>query len=315
MENVIDARVTSLGDGARRSRLAPEATVTDAELELAILRRHIQQHNQARSTAPDDKCARELDMRHVLKEIGATSEAELDQEAEAWLARLAPPRIGNQAGPLKRCSRGSLRETSHRFHSRAFIDAGYAKAAPAWERVQELEEVVSRSETASAGPELEQKFRIVRAWSQAPRDFEDWLGAGIGMGTVLFLDIDHFKQLNTTHTNVTVDERILAPFQVLLVSHCKEIGEVYRHGGEEFVIVLPNHDKAKGAAVAEELRRRIAEKDFVLNTGSERITVSIGVASWPEDGPEILKLTTAANAAQITAKANGRNNVVVHQEP
>jgi diguanylate cyclase (GGDEF)-like protein len=314
MEDLIDSRVASLVTSARQSRRPPEDRMTDAEIELAILRHHIHQHNKANATSPDDKCARELDMRDVLKEIGATSGAELEQEAQAWLARLAPPRRGSLRGPLKRCSHASVRESTHRFHSRAFIDAGYQKAAPAWDRVQELERVLLRSETASSRSELEQKFGIVRAWPQAKRDFEQWREAGVERGTILFLDIDHFKRLNTTHTNVTVDEKILAPFQVCLVSHSKDIGEVYRHGGEEFVIVLPNQDKANGTRVAEELRSIIAATDFFLDAGAERITVSIGVASWPEDGSEVVTLTAAANAAQIEAKESGRNKVVVYLE-
>ncbi len=84
--------------------------MTDDELELAILRKYIEQHKKAALADPErqNKCLRELDMREVIAEISVDSGPSLEYTANLWLDRLAPPIHGVSKGPLRRCSNSKL---------------------------------------------------------------------------------------------------------------------------------------------------------------------------------------------------------------
>jgi len=166
----------------------------------------------------------------------------------------------------------------------------------------------------SRATELEQKFRIVRSWPQAGRDFAAWRSEGVTSGSILFLDIDFFKMLNSRHTNEIVDRDVLRPFQEVLLGLCAGRGEVYRHGGDEFVILLPNQSSEDARTVAERLRSALRTRSFVVSGTEERVRVSVGVACWPEHGRDLSEVTVAATKIQVFAKEEGRDRVVVFGE-
>lgn len=153
--------------------------------------------------------------------------------------------------------------------------------------------------------ELEQKFGILWSPGQAERDFNTWANADRDAGRpvgIVFLDIDHFKALNTAHTETTVDQAILRPFQQLLTELCAHRGEGYRYGGDEFIVLLRNCDLKETSEFAERLRVRLAAASFAVGQDPVRVTVSVGVASWPANGGTYHDVLHAANQAKAKAK-------------
>lgn len=161
--------------------------------------------------------------------------------------------------------------------------------------------------------ELEQKFKILLSPSQEQKDFDLWkidaeeFKYQIG---VLFIDIDNFKELNSKYTEIIIDKTILAESQRFLKQLTRQRGEAYRHGGEEFVVILPNYNLNETTEFAEKLRITFENKTFIVNGNEERITVSIGVALWPHHGNNFLEVLGAANEAENQAKKNGKNKVI-----
>jgi diguanylate cyclase (GGDEF)-like protein len=98
---------------------------------------------------------------------------------------------------------------------------------------------------------------------------------------VLFLDIDNFKALNARFTESVVDRDILIPFQEVLRAACSHRGGAYRHGGEEFLVLLPNQTSEEVTHFAERLLRQIEVEEFSADGTSVRVTISIGIALWP----------------------------------
>ncbi len=92
--------------------------------------------------------------------------------------------------------------------------------------------------------ELDQKSGILLSARQAGKDFPFWqskLGPKNLPVAVVYLDVDKFKDLNTRFTNKIVDDTVLIDLQQHLVEITSDRGKTYRHGGDEFIIILPNH--------------------------------------------------------------------------
>lgn len=131
-----------------------------------------------------------------------------------------------------------------------------------------------------------------------------------GALSVLMLDLDHFKVYNDAHGHPQGDELLRRIARVLEASIRRSDG-LARYGGEEFAVVLPRTDKAQALNVAEKLRRSVEQTDFErgLHQPLGRITVSIGVATAPDDATSIHELIHAADTALFAAKGAGRNAV------
>ena len=128
---------------------------------------------------------------------------------------------------------------------------------------------------------------------------------------VIFLDIDNFKALNTAHSETVIDEKLLPDFQRFLESSVRHRGCAYRQGGEEFVIILPNHTRDEGVAFAERLRTDTEGRVFKVRSEDVRITISVGIAFFPKDGSSFNEVIHAANLAEHRAKAAGKNCLVI----
>jgi two-component system cell cycle response regulator len=127
---------------------------------------------------------------------------------------------------------------------------------------------------------------------------------------VLFLDVDHFKQVNDKHGHAAGDA-VLVSVVARLKQGLRPYDCIGRYGGEEFVVGLPSCDTARATVVAERLRQMIEQEPFQLPTGAIRVTASLGIASTAQLGPiAIDALLAAADAAVYRAKAGGRNCVV-----
>jgi len=127
--------------------------------------------------------------------------------------------------------------------------------------------------------------------------------------SVLMLDLDQFKLFNDRHGHPAGDEA-LRSFAAVLRS-CMRDGDVAaRYGGEEFAVMLPGVDRQAAITIAERIRSRTESTIISLAPGlSDRMTVSIGVASAPEQGLDRVTLLRLADEALYKAKAAGRNRV------
>jgi len=124
--------------------------------------------------------------------------------------------------------------------------------------------------------------------------------------TVLLADVDRFKQYNDTHGHLAGDAALVKIAEVFRRT-TRGVDCVARYGGEEFVVMLLECTMATATIVAERIRARIAEQDL----GEGKLTVSIGLAEYPEGGETPEELIATADAAMYQAKSAGRNQVVV----
>jgi diguanylate cyclase (GGDEF)-like protein len=128
---------------------------------------------------------------------------------------------------------------------------------------------------------------------------------------ILMLDIDHFKQLNDTHGHQAGD-LALSTFARTLVNNVRRADLAARYGGEEFVVVMPNTSASEAFMVAEKIRLAVAATDVGLpDRGPVRLTVSIGVAAYPENAESATELFSLADEALYRAKRSGRQRTCV----
>lgn len=129
--------------------------------------------------------------------------------------------------------------------------------------------------------------------------------------SVIMLDLDHFKNFNDSYGHEAGD-LVLRETAALLVKNVRTEDVVCRYGGEEFVIILPMANVKIAHARAERIRGKVAALNL-LYQGNQvgKITVSAGVAGFPEHGLVGAQLLHAADAALYRAKAEGRDRVVV----
>ena len=119
--------------------------------------------------------------------------------------------------------------------------------------------------------------------------------------SIIFLDIDNFKNYNDTWGHQKGDE-ILSRISRIITDSSRKIDFVCRYGGEEFAIILPDASKRDAMIIAERIRANIEQL-------SQKITVSLGVASFPDDGANKADLIQAADQALYEAKREGKNRV------
>jgi diguanylate cyclase (GGDEF)-like protein len=170
--------------------------------------------------------------------------------------------------------------------------------------------------SASQPGELDQKSGILLSARQAGKDFPD-LQSKLSPKklpiAVVYLDVDKFKELNTRFTNKIVDDRVLNDLQRHLLDITSDRGNVYRHGGDEFIIILPNHSLEEAKAFCERLRSSFECLRFSVESESIGVTISVGLAVWPDHGANYDGILEEANKAQIVAKGK-RNTIEVARE-
>ncbi|WP_051255281.1 sensor domain-containing diguanylate cyclase [Pontibacillus marinus] len=140
--------------------------------------------------------------------------------------------------------------------------------------------------------------------------------------SIVLIDLDHFKQVNDLYGHESGNEA-LCELADRLTNIIDDKGTVARYGGEEFVILLPNVNQEHAYHIAENVRRKIANKPFVL---SEHImdknepvqvylTASLGTATYPKDSEDPRELVRHADRAMyIGAKRKGRNKVAAYEK-
>jgi diguanylate cyclase (GGDEF)-like protein/PAS domain S-box-containing protein len=134
--------------------------------------------------------------------------------------------------------------------------------------------------------------------------------AGQSLG-VLMIDLDHFKSFNDTYGHDAGDV-VLRETGASLTKSIRAEDFVCRFGGEEFVVILPTADLAASSMRAERLRMQMKELT-VLHQGRSMgmLTISVGVAVFPEHGSSPKELMAAADGALYEAKRNGRDQIAI----
>lgn len=123
-------------------------------------------------------------------------------------------------------------------------------------------------------------------------------------------DIDHFKGFNDTYGHA-IGDFVLAGVAQQYKVVTREGDLAGRYGGEEFGQILPKTDKPEAKKVAEQLRKNIENKKFNTEAGELSVTLSVGVASYPEDGSTLEAVRDAADDMLYVCKESGRNKVCV----
>ncbi len=177
-------------------------------------------------------------------------------------------------------------------------------AARALETVWEIEEINRRARTdALTGLANRQQFeeRLSRIVMETNR-----FG---GSCTLIIADIDRFKHVNDTFGHQVGDE-VLRRVAIALQAEIRTVDLCARYGGEEMALLLPQTDLAGGSQLAERLRVAVGGKPFVIHGREISITISLGLATYPEGARDRDELFSAADRALYGAKRAGRNQVV-----
>ena len=131
--------------------------------------------------------------------------------------------------------------------------------------------------------------------------------------SLILVDIDDFKKLNDTYGHQAGDE-VLQEIAHILRSVSRETDIVARFGGEEFIIILPNTSEEEAVALAGRLIKAVQQTWIAINaTEKVNITVSGGLASYPQNASSAKALINAADNAMYAAKAAGKNTVICFQ--
>ena len=131
--------------------------------------------------------------------------------------------------------------------------------------------------------------------------------------SVIFIDLDHFKQVNDNHGHL-VGSRLLAEVGYLIKAQLRLIDFAFRYGGDEFVVLLPQTSKNASLVVARRLIDVFRESSFLESDGLRlNIRASIGVATYPEDGPNAHEIIRRADEMMYAVKNSVRDNIGVAQ--
>lgn len=126
--------------------------------------------------------------------------------------------------------------------------------------------------------------------------------------SLIFIDIDNFRRFNNEFSHKAGDI-VLQKVSGTIKNNIRCDDRAYRYGGEEIVILLKKCNKNKAFEIAEKIRINISKID---NSPLPSITVSLGVANYPEDGDDILNIVESSDNALSAAKRSGKNCTVTY---
>ncbi len=128
--------------------------------------------------------------------------------------------------------------------------------------------------------------------------------------SLAFLDLDHFKAVNDAHGH-QAGSALLREVGLVMRANLRAIDVPVRYGGDEFVAILPETGREQARIVAERLRRAIGDAVYLKDRGlTVRLTSSVGIATFPDDGETAEDLLRGADRAMYRAKDSGRDAVV-----
>jgi len=128
--------------------------------------------------------------------------------------------------------------------------------------------------------------------------------------SLIFLDIDHFKQVNDTYGHL-VGSKLLKMMGQLIVDNLRKTDIAFRYGGDEFVVFLPHTAKGVATIVVRRLWESLRNHSFNVDGIEVSITGSFGMAGFPEDGQTVKEIIDQADLAMYTVKKNSRDSVKI----
>lgn len=146
---------------------------------------------------------------------------------------------------------------------------------------------------------------------RAMTDVLDAYAADGASVAVIAMDLDHFKRINDSFGHMTGDKVLIALAEVIRAG-LRDQDRAFRVGGEEFIALLPTGSAEKACEIAERLRTAVARRLMPDSVG--RVTVSIGVALWPQDGESAADVIRRADEALYESKQLGRNRVTLWRD-
>ncbi len=133
--------------------------------------------------------------------------------------------------------------------------------------------------------------------------------------SVLFMDIDHFKEVNDVHGHL-IGSKLLVEVSRLLIKSVRDVDAVVRYGGDEYVIILVDTDHDTAFNVAERIRSLMENHTFLGDENlAVRITASIGLATYPTHAKDKKDLLDMADKAMYYGKDKSRNSVYIAPLP
>ena len=131
--------------------------------------------------------------------------------------------------------------------------------------------------------------------------------------SVMMLDIDYFKKINDAYGH-PVGDTVMCRLAETFMSSVRDCDYVGRYGGEEFMVILPDSTLENAAVTAERIRTNVGNLQFVEDGQTFSVTVSIGIAGFPDHGENTESIVGHADSALYQAKAEGRNKVVTAEK-
>jgi len=172
--------------------------------------------------------------------------------------------------------------------------------ARAMERIQEL----TITDETTGLFNVRHLYRQIEAEVERARRFKSQF-------SLIFIDLDYFKQVNDEFGHL-IGSRVLAEVGQGLRSCVREVDSVFRYGGDEFIVLLPETAKASASKLAEHLLTALREMRFARTDGLQlEVRASFGVATYPEDGQSVHEVIRAADTMMYLVKGSTRDNVAV----
>lgn len=219
---------------------------------------------------------------------------------EGHLSTRVPPLRGSELGELTNTINSMASALQHERENleRAVI-----------ERTKELQDANARLERLAVTDGLTGVFNHRRFQEQLQAEILRSERHQRPMG-VLMVDVDFFKKVNDAMGHPAGDE-LLRQLAEVLSRDLRQTDLIARYGGEEFAVLLPETTKSEAMQVAERMRIAVETQ---INDGKTpwpaKVTVSIGVGTFPEDGSSGEQVVVAADQAMYVAKRQGRNRVI-----
>lgn len=220
------------------------------------------------------------------------------------LARSILRPVRQLAAAVERFAGGDL---AHRLHvgrtdELGALTAAFNAMAEELERDRQALQELSARDPLTGLCNHREFYRLLREETQRSRRYRHPL-------TLLMIDLDYFKRINDTWGHPAGD-RVLCAVAGIIRRELRQVDQVARYGGEEFAVILPETAESEGLAIAGRIRQAVAARPLAIaETEGVELTISVGLAVFPDDAATEEGLVEQADRALYAAKASGRNRV------